>query len=640
MERTRHIIIGTAGHVDHGKTTLVHALTGTNPDRLAEEQARGMTIDLGFAFLELPGNPPLFAGMVDVPGHEKFVKNMLAGAGGVDVALVIVAADEGPMPQTREHLDILTILGVSVGVVALTKCDLADPELADIVEEATREELATTSLKDTPIIRVSAITGEGLATLKEALYTAAERVPPRDERTPFRLPIDRVFSLAGVGTVVTGTLVAGTLNIGDAIAIQPQDQLSKARTLQTAHRKVDSAVAGMRVAVNLPGIEVADIERGAVLYPVGFVDATSLFDASVSLLPNAKRPLRHCERVRVHLGTGEVLGRILLLKGSEILPGSSNIALQIQCEAPVAPLIGERFVLRTYSPAVAIGGGVILETHPTHRYRRGDALAETLFQARGSGKMIESIYAALAARPADFTSAEIGTVAGVTETVAEVELEALAAQQRANVLMDGRYIADTTAKRLRDTANRVLTQYHRQNPFKKAMPRDGLRVPLQKAAEYHDFNSLISFLITEGVIVAEGNGVRLPEHTVEIPEGWKYAASHILSVYASAGFSPPSPGNFQANYPKDVNVRTILTIHVENGDLVTIADDLYLHHIPYGTARQAVKELAGSPGGITVGNLRDKLGSSRKIILPLLEHFDALRLTRRVGDMRILMENG
>jgi selenocysteine-specific elongation factor len=285
---SRHVIIGTAGHVDHGKTTLIRALTGTDTDRLDEEKARGMTIDLGFAHLDLPpgapGAPPIHAGIVDVPGHERFVKNMLAGAGGVDVALIVIASDEGPMPQTREHLDILTLLGVSHGVVALTKTDLADDDLRAFAADLTREALESTPLKNAPLVPVSAETGEGLDALVQTLARVAADAPSRDERAPFRLPLDRVFSLPGVGTIATGTLVAGTLRAGDAITIAPQNLQTRARTLHTHGRRVEQAVAGMRVAVNLPGIEVHQIERGAVLGPPGTLQATHLFDARLSLL--------------------------------------------------------------------------------------------------------------------------------------------------------------------------------------------------------------------------------------------------------------------------------------------------------------------------------------------------------------------
>ncbi|MCX6366646.1 MAG: selenocysteine-specific translation elongation factor [Armatimonadetes bacterium] len=632
----RHLIIGTAGHVDHGKTTLIRSLTGTNTDRLAEEQARGMTIDLGFAFLALPGE--IEAGIVDVPGHERFVKNMLAGAGGVDVALLVIAADEGPMQQTREHLDILTVLGVSVGVVALTKTDLADPDIQEIAELETRELLAKTPLKDAVIVPVSAQTGVGLEALKAALTEAAAKTPLRDASAAVRLPVDRVFSLPGVGTVVTGTLIAGTLHAGDAVSLEPQGLASKARTLQAHRKKVEIAEPGMRVAVNLPGIEVSEIERGAVLCTPGALAATTLLDARLSVLPSAKKPLRHRERVRLHLGTGELLARIVLLEGAEILPGTDDVPVQFLCESDAAPVRGERFVVRTYSPARAVGGGAVVDPHPARKYRRGDASALALFEARGEGSPEEAVYAQLSSRHAEFTAKEISDAVGFP---AEAALETLADAGRAIVIGGTHYLSDEAARRLKEATRRTLEQYHKQNPYRKSMPRDGLRTPVSKAATVKDFHALVAYLVSEGVLVIEGTkskGLRAPDHEVIVPEGWKKPAEHILSVYQSAGFAPPNPGDFAANYPRDVHVPTILSILCERDQLVKIADNVYISEAAFSEVKQVVRRLASTPEGITVGGVRDAIGSSRKIVLPLLEYLDGIRFTHRNGDTRTLGE--
>ncbi|GAB4456430.1 MAG: selenocysteine-specific translation elongation factor [Armatimonadaceae bacterium] len=640
MESAKHVIIGTAGHVDHGKTTLIRALTGIDTDRLQEEKARGMTIDLGFAFLELSAEPPIFAGIVDVPGHERFVKNMLAGAGGIDVALVVVAAEEGPMPQTREHLDILTVLDVEHGVVALTKSDLADEDLRELAMEATREALAETPLADAPIIAVSAETGAGMAELKAALAQAAAQVAPRDARAPFRLPIDRVFSLAGVGTVVTGTLVSGTLRVGDAITVLPQGLTTRARTIQAHNRRMDEATAGMRVAVNLPGIEVGEIERGAVLCSPGTLQPTTLSDVQIRLLPDAPRPLRHRERVRVHLGTGETLARLLLLEEYEVAPGATDVPAQLLFEAPVAPARGERFVLRTYSPMRAVGGGKVLEPVSARRYRRGDAAARMLFEARGTGEVSNTVYAALAARHEDFSPAEVATATGLEEALVSVALESLADEERVVALPNGKYFSAESAQRLRDTAHRTLATYHQRNPLRKTMPRDSLRTPLSKAAAIRDFATLLEWLIGEGVLVAEENGgLHLPDHEVVVPPGWKKPAAEILEVYRAARFLPPSPDNFQANYPRDVNVRAILTILSENGQIIPLNETVFLSAEAFAEAKALLRKLAKTPEGISVATVRDATGSSRKVILPLMEYFDAQRITRRQGDLRVLIES-
>jgi selenocysteine-specific elongation factor len=620
----RHVIVGTAGHVDHGKTTLIRALTGTNTDRLIEEQARGMTIDLGFAHLML--GDTISADIVDVPGHERFVKNMLAGAGGVDVALLVVAADDGPMPQTREHLDILSVLGVAHGVVALTRSDLADPELQELVALETRSVLKETPLSHAAIVAVSAVTGAGLDELKAALTAAAHAAPRRDEHAPLRLPVDRVFSLSGVGTVVTGTLAAGTLRTGEALAIEPQGLSSKARTLQNHSHKVEVAAPGMRVAVNLPGVEMEAIERGAVLCAPGSLAATQLIDVRLSLSGSAPRPLSHRERIRVHLGTGETLARLHLLERDTLVPGDTDVPAQLLLEAPVAPARGERLVVRTYSPQRAVGGGVVLDPAPAKRHRRRDPAALALYTARNTGESEGALYAALAARHTDFALTELEKTAPHPEAA----LEALVQQRRAFALSDGRYLSDVAAQRLKDTARRTLETFHRQNPYKKAMPESGLRAPLAKAATVKDFGALVEFLQAEGVCAREESGLRLPEWELTVPEGWKKAAAEIEAVFKAAGYQAPGPRDFV--YPKDIVLPALFTILTESGALVKLTDDLYLHKETYEKALATVRALAETPEGISVGSLRDATGSSRKIVLPLLEHLDGIRVTRRIDD--------
>jgi selenocysteine-specific elongation factor len=491
MERA--VVIGTAGHVDHGKTTLIRALTGTDTDRLAEEQARGMTIDLGFASLVLPSGT--VAGIVDVPGHERFVKNMLAGAGGVDVALLVVAADDGPMPQTREHVDILNVLGVRSGVVALTRCDLADPEMVALATAETEALLAATPLAGSPVVPVSAVTGEGLPELVAALDNALARTSARDTAGALRLPIDRVFTLPGIGTVVTGTLASGTLRPGDPVEIQPQGVVSRARTVHRHGQRVDLAVAGSRVAVNLPGVETSVVERGAVLCSPGTVSATRTVDVQIDVLESAPRPLRHRERVRVHLGTGEVAGRVHLLGADKLAPGTERAAAQLLCESDIAPVRGERFVLRSWSPTRAIGGGVVVDPHPARRSRRTDADAKAILDARTSADHSEAVLAALAARTQDYSIAELETATGLPTAELEATLEQLQASDRAVRLRDGHWLGDRNIQRVRETAVRVAGDHHRKFPLQRAMPRDVLRVPLSKAAAVHDFAGLVAWLV-------------------------------------------------------------------------------------------------------------------------------------------------
>lgn len=635
MQGVKHVIIGTAGHVDHGKTTLTQALTGVNTDRLSEEQARGMTIDLGFAPLLLDGDPPVSASLVDVPGHERFVKNMLAGTGGVDVALVVVAADEGVMPQTREHRDVLTVLDVRLGVIALTKCDLADPELREIAEETIREAFQGTPLADAPIVSVGAQTGEGLTALRQALYRTALQVPPRSVDAPFRLPVDRVFSLPGVGTVATGTLAVGTLRTGDAILVLPQNKETRARTLQSHNIKIEQATAGMRTAVNVPGVDVGDIERGAVLCAPGTLAATTLFDAHLQVLPDASRSLKHRERVRIHLGTGEVLARLQLIDRDEVRPGDQTVPAQILCETPTVGARGERFVVRAYSPACVVGGGIVLDPAPQTRRRKYDPAAVALFAAREGNQMTDTIYAILAARHEAHTPAQLATQAGVSEAEVSAALDALAVENRAFGFENGTYLADVSVSRLRETARRTLATFHRQNPFKPALNRDALRTPLAKAAAI-DFGAALTFLNSAGdLVIDEKGGVHAPGRAVVLPPTWEVARRDMLAVFQAGGLNPPQPDNFQANLPRDVNVRVILSVLCDEGALVPLGEEIYLSAQAFASARAVVEEMTRRPEGATVAQVRDATGSSRKVILPLMEYFDARHLTRRQGDARV-----
>ena len=427
----KHVIIGTAGHVDHGKTTLIQALTGTNTDRLKEEQERGMTIDIGFAALRLPDGA--VAGIVDVPGHERFLKNMLAGAGGVDVALVVIAADEGVMPQTEEHLAILRLLDVRNGVVALTKMDLADREWSDAIEEDIRARLSGTFLEKSPIIRVSAKTGKGIDALRRALQSAVSRAESRNAHLPFRLPIDRVFTRPGFGTVVTGTLTAGTLRVGDAVEIAPLKITSRIRGLQIHGEKQKEAQAGCRVAVNLANIEVEALERGTQIVPVGSASSTSTFDAVLRLLPGAENGLKDRQRVRLHLGTAEILGRIRLLNARNELEPGAEAYVQFRGETEFAALRGDRFVIRTYSPMQTLGGGIVLDTAPIRR-RKNDAAVLQSLEAKERGTPTDLLETLLLRNPLGVMQKDLAKLAGIAAPDAETGLAALLSQGKAEIL--------------------------------------------------------------------------------------------------------------------------------------------------------------------------------------------------------------
>ncbi len=630
----KHVIIGTAGHVDHGKSTLITALTGTNPDRLKEEQERGMTIDLGFAALALPGGQTV--GIVDVPGHERFLKNMLAGAGGVDVVLLVIAADEGIMPQTREHLDILRLLDVKAGVVALTKCDLVDAEWLQLVTDEVRAFLQDTPLRHAPVIAVSAVTGQGLQELLNALQDAVARVPVREVNAPFRLPIDRVFTLAGAGTVVTGTLVSGRVRVGDAIEILPPGLHSRARQIQVHGRRVEEAVAGSRVAINLPGVEKEQLERGMVCAPPGVFQPTQAFDAQLSLLPNAAKGLAHRARIRLYLGTAEVIGRVSLLDRERLEPGQQGF-VQLRLEKPLVAARGDRFVIRTYSPMFTVGGGTVLEPHAPRHKRFDSAVIERLQSLLG-GDPEERVLAILAQSPAGMDAAEVARRAEMELPGVLASLSRLEAQQRV-VHVGEVWFARSVWDDLRWQAEGALQRYHQQNPLRVGMPREELRSTVARQLPARVFEAMLLRWQEEGVIALQGALVRLAGFTIRLNERQQRLAQRVEQILREAGVTPPPVEiiSQQAGAPPDA-VRAMIQVLLEQGVLVRLEADLFFHRETIEQLAELVRRTIRERGSLSVGEFRDLTGSSRKFAVPLLEYFDSIRLTRRVGDVRVLAE--
>lgn len=630
----KQVIIGTAGHVDHGKSTLITALTGVNPDRLKEEQERGMTIDLGFAALTLPSGQ--LVGIVDVPGHERFLKNMLAGAGGVDVVLLAIAADEGIMPQTREHLDILRLLDVKAGVVALTKCDIVDAEWLEMVTEEVREYLQDTPLAGAPIIPVSAVTGQGLPDLLSALQEAVERVPARDVNAPFRLPIDRVFTLTGAGTVVTGTLVSGRVRVGDAVEVLPVGTHSRVRQMQVHGRRVEEAVAGSRAAINLPGIEKEDIERGMVCVPPGLFRPTQAFDAQVTLLPDAAKGLTQRARIRVYLGTAEVIGRVSLLDSDRVEPGAQAF-VQVRLEKPLVAARGDRFIIRTYSPMFTIGGGKVLEPHAP-RHKRFDASVIEHLRSLLTGDPAEKVLAILTQSPAGMDETELVRRAETDPQSLSVLLQRLASEAR--VLRIGEtWFVEEVWQALRDRLNRTLQSYHQQNPLRAGMPREELRSTVAKGLSPRLFEAILVRCEQEGIVARQGALVRLSDFSIRLNERQQRLAERVAQIFREAGVSPP-PLNIisqQVGAPPDA-VRAMVQVLLEMGELVRLGDDLYFHRQVLEETAELVRRTIREKGSLSVGEFRDLTGSSRKFVVPLLEYFDTIRLTRRLGDVRVLVE--
>ncbi|TDA70646.1 MAG: selenocysteine-specific translation elongation factor [Clostridia bacterium] len=627
------IIVGTAGHVDHGKTVLVRALTGVDTDRLREEKERGISIELGFAPLTLPSGRTL--GLVDVPGHERFIRQMLAGAGGMDLVMWVVAADEGVMPQTREHLDIINLLRVKRGVLVLTKVDLVDGDWLDLVEEEVREAVAGTVLEHAPLVRVSAVTGQGIDDLREILDREAAATPPKEAGGLARLPVDRVFKVAGFGTVVTGTLWSGRLKVGQNVALMPQGLITRVRGLQVHGRGVEEGVAGQRVAVNLAGVEVGQLERGCVVTEPGAFAPTTRLDAELYLLPTA-RALAHRTRVRLYLGTAEAFGRVLLLDRDEMAPGETAF-VQLVLEETVVAARGDRFVLRSYSPMTTIGGGEVVEARVRrHKRYRPEVLASLAVRRQGDPAALVRETLAAAAAPVSWP--ELAERAGIQEPDLRELLPQLVAAGQAEVLeAEGTRLA-VAADLMRQWEARLrqaLADYHRQYPLRPGLPRESLRSRLFSRLEGRQFLACLSHWEREGRIKTDGAFVFLADFSPRpAPEEEPWLAG-VREAYRAGWQQPPDWHEVTVGLPAE-KAEELLAYLVRQGDLVKVAEDLYFHREAVEAAQEQIAAYIRQHGGILLGEARDLLASSRKYILPLLEYFDRIKFTKRVGDKRIL----
>jgi selenocysteine-specific elongation factor len=622
--------IGTAGHVDHGKSTLIHALTGIDPDRLREEKERGMTIDLGFAWLTLPGGREI--SIVDVPGHERFIKNMLAGVGGIDAALLVVAADEGIMPQTREHLAILDLLGIARGLVALTKIDLVDEEWLALVREEIGETLRGTTLEGAPVVPLSALRGEGLDLLRETLEDVLVDASPRRDLGRPRLPVDRVFTLGGFGTVVTGTLLDGALRLGQDLVVLPRGLSTRARGLQSHRARIDLALPGRRVAVNLGGLPTEDVQRGDVVTTPGAMRPTAAFDVRLRLLRDAPRPLANATAVGFHSGTAEAVGKVTLLDRDALAPGDETWA-QIRLQTPVAVAKNDLFIIRQLSPGVTLGGGQIVDPAPARRHRRRQpavlAALETL--ARGTPEEIVLQTLELQA-PAD--PAAVVRASGLDGEAARAALEALLAGGQA-VRLGNTVLSLTGWRRLQTRAGEHLGTYHRQYPLRPGMPREELKSRLQLPTRlYGDF---LARLVQEGTVAEAGTAVRLPEHAVRLTPDQEAVAGRLLALLRATPLAPPTLPELRAALGPAALDDELLGALVALGEVVRVGDDLVFTAEAYREMVDAVVAFLQERGKITVAEVRDRFGTSRRYALPLLEHLDRERITRRQGDERVLL---
>ncbi|MBO0682919.1 MAG: selenocysteine-specific translation elongation factor [Candidatus Dormibacteraeota bacterium] len=608
-------VVGTAGHIDHGKSTLIQALTGIDPDRLEEEKRRGMTIDLGFAHLELPSGR--LVGIVDVPGHARFVHNMLAAVHGLDAVLLVVAADEGVMPQTREHLEIVDLMEIRRGLVALTKVDLVEPDWLELVTDEVEQVVSETSLRGAETVPVSAMTGQGLDLLRQRLDGLLEDVPAREDRGRPRLPVDRVFSISGFGTVVTGTLVDGTLRVGEEVELQPSGRRVRIRGLQQHNSKVEQAMPGTRVAANLVGVEKEDLRRGEVLARPGTVRVTRRIDASVRVVADSPRPLRQGQELILHTGTSEVGTRAIVLAAEEI-PAGERGWVQLYLQRPVAAAAGDRFVLRLPSPPATVAGGVFADVDPRRHARHDPAVRDSL-ERRAAGDVLQE---ELRKYPRGITAQAL-----LKATLADgADTSSLEARRVGQWLFAPEAWSSIAAR-----AQRTLDQYHRAHPLRAGMPREEMksRLGLQPAV----YGAVLSALAGEQVLVQRGGEVALPSHHVEIDPASGGPAGRLLEILSAQPFAPPSlPDAIRDAGASNEVVRAL----AQRGELVRVSDDIAFTRTAYDAALNLVRELVGSDGSVTVASLRDRMGASRRPVLALLEYLDAQRVTRRVGDARVL----
>ncbi len=631
-------VIGTAGHVDHGKSTLVHALTGIDPDRLREEKEREMTIDLGFAWLTLPNGEPV--GIVDVPGHRDFIENMLAGVGGIDAALFIVAADEGVMPQTREHLAILDLLGVDKGVVALTKTDLAESEeWIGLVSADVAETLEGTALEGAPIIPVSARTRQGLDDLTAALQDMLAQIEPRRDRGRPRLPIDRVFTISGFGTVVTGTLADGCFEVGQEVEVQPQGLKARVRGLQTHKEKVEQAVPGSRVAMNLSGAGKAEIVRGDVVTSPGWLRSTVLADVQLRYLPAAPRPLRHNVQLKFFSGAAETLARVRLLGRDKLQPGETGWA-QLRLEEPVALVKGDRFIVRVPSPAATVGGGIVVDTHPGRRHPRFRPEVIARLETLSRGTPAEILLQALERRgptPARDLLSASGLGDAAPEALAQLIDEGQAVLLGEDAGVKGQDWASSNQllaarswwSTLTETFVRQLSAHHAKFPLRAGMGREALRSGIKLDAKV--FNAAMAQAAAGGLVLEEGATVRLPSHEVRLTPDQQRHVDALLAQFRRQPYATPSYKDSVASVGEEV-----LGVLIARGDLVQVSPEVLFLPETHENMVARIRTHIEQEGSITLAQVRDLFQTSRKYAQGMLEHLDEIGVTKRVGDERVL----
>ena len=625
-DREKHVVLGTAGHIDHGKTELIKALTGVDTDRLAEEKERGISIELGFARLELPSGRSV--GVVDVPGHERFVKTMLAGAAGIDLVLLVVAADEGVMPQTREHVDIVTLLGIDNGIVALTKTDLVGEEELALAREDVEDLLAGTALEQAPVVAVSAVSRDGLEELAGRLDDLVAEVGERPSAGPARLPVDRVFSLPGHGTIVTGTLWSGEVAVGDRLAVYPGGGTTRVRSVQVHDRGVERAFAGQRTALGLHGLSVDDLSRGDTLAAPDSLHVSHMFDARLRLVPGAK-PVTNRTRVHLHLGTAEVLARVVLLEDEALAPGGDEL-VQMRLESPLAAAVGDLFVVRSYSPMATIGGGRVIDpASARHKRMRPDVLESIRVLESGSEDEV-------ALQVVDAGGLEGVDDASVLERVGPAGEATLAALIDAGsvVRLGGKLLSRTRRDELASAVEATLSEFAAQSPLEWGMSAEELRTRISPRLDRPILDAVLTEAECRGALARREGRVRWGSAEVELAPAQSELAEAIEKRLLDAGANPPSVDELRAEL-RDGEFDAIVKLLAANGRIVKVTTGFCFHPDVIADVRRRVTEHFESERELGVPAFKEMFGVTRKHAIPLLEYLDRIGVTRRSGNVRL-----
>lgn len=633
----QNVIVGTAGHVDHGKTCLIKALSGIDTDRLKEEKKRGITIELGFA--NLIDTDGVHIGIIDVPGHEKFVKNMLAGIGGIDLVLLVVALDEGVMPQTVEHFEILKMLQIRQGIVVLTKSDTVDSDWADMVEEDVRELIKGSFLEQAELIRVSSYTGENIDVLRQKIVTMAKQAGKRrEEKELFRLPIDRVFTMEGFGTVVTGTLVEGMCEAGEEVMVYPQERLLKIRGVQSHGQKEEKASAGQRTAINLASIKKEELSRGQVLaYPGSLVNST-MVDATLRLFDSTQRKLKNGDRVHLSYGSAQAIGKVILLD-CEVVEAGQEALVQIRFDDPICVKRNDKFIIRFYSPVETFGGGTILNPAADKHKRGQEDIIESL-RLKKTGTDMEILEQMVNEESRRFPEAkDLAAWMDLTVSEAEKMLDTLRNKKKILHLNDGSFVGKAYWEKVSELANQVLAHFHRENPIVEGMDREELKSRLAERMHLKSgkkAEALMAELEKRKVITIQGSIVSVAGFTVSYSDEASQMMTDMENIYKKAGIEVPSTDELVGAYKDRKQARQVLSELTKKGILVKAGTGVLMHKEHWDRALSVLRDHLASHPQITLGEFRDLLGTSRKYAVMLLETYDQMKITKKIGDARVL----